>query len=152
MDCSGWLISNGPGDPKNTGDLIPRLQKLIQGSGQNPSEDRPVLGICLGYQLLALASGANTEKLKYGHRGHNHSVQLVGTEKGFMTSQNHGYVVVEETLSPDWKPWFRHLNDGTLEGIRHQSRPFKGVQFHPEAAAGPQDTAWVLEEFARQCR
>ncbi len=145
VDCSGWLISNGPGDPKNTGDLIDRIRLLME-------EDRPIFGICLGYQLMALASGARTEKLRFGHRGHNHSVQLVGSEKGYMTSQNHGYIVEEESLPKSWIPWFRHVNDGTLEGIRHESSPFFGVQFHPEASSGPQDTSWVMSEFYEKVR
>src|SRR5690242_7892387 len=112
FDCSGWLLSNGPGDPSETVDLVPLVQGML-------SESRPVFGICLGFQILALAAGAKTRKLEFGHRGLNQPVQLVGTQKGFITSQNHGYIVVEETLPPHWEPWFRHLNDGTLEGIRH---------------------------------
>ncbi len=143
VDCSAWLLSNGPGDPKNTGGLISQVRGLID-------QGLPIFGICLGYQILALAAGAKTEKLRFGHRGHNHSVHLVGTQRGFMTSQNHGYAVVEDTLPDQWVPWFRHLNDGTLEGIRHRSLPFRGVQFHPEAAAGPQDTRWLMEEFVQE--
>jgi carbamoylphosphate synthase small subunit len=145
VDCSGWLLSNGPGDPQNAGGLIDQVKKIM-------TADRPIFGICLGYQILALAAGAKTEKLKFGHRGHNHSVHLVGTNRGFMTSQNHGYCVIEETLPEGWSPWFKHLNDGTLEGIRHQGLPHRGVQFHPEAAAGPQDTRWLLENFIQEIR
>jgi len=145
IDCTAWLLSNGPGDPKNTGDLIASVRGLIHSG-------RPIFGICLGYQILALAAGAETARLPFGHRGHNHSVQLVGTQKGFMTSQNHGYYVIEKTLPEEWSPWFRHLNDETLEGIRHRSLPLRGVQFHPEGAAGPQDTAWLLEEFIQELR
>ena len=143
IDCSAWLISNGPGDPQKTGTLISRLQTLL-------TQDRPILGICLGFQLLALASGAKTRKLEFGHRGHNQPVREVDGSRGFITSQNHGFVVLEETLPPHWKPWFSHVNDSTLEGIRHVTKPFQGVQFHPEAAAGPQDTSWILEQFVRK--
>lgn len=140
VDCSAWLLSNGPGDPKNTGDLVPRVRTLLSGR-------QPVFGICLGYQLLALAAGADTYKLQFGHRGHNQPVMQVGSRRGFMTSQNHGYGVDENSLPEGWKPWFKHVNDGSLEGIRHDSGLFSGVQFHPEAAAGPWDTAWLIEDF-----
>ncbi len=143
VDCSAWLISNGPGDPKETGNLVAQVQSLLH-------QDRPIFGICLGFQILALAAGASTRKLEFGHRGHNQPVQLLGSQRGFITSQNHGYIVEEESLPLNWKPWFRHLNDNTLEGIKHQTKPFSGVQFHPEASAGPQDTAWVLEDFIQK--
>jgi carbamoyl-phosphate synthase small subunit len=143
VDCSAWLISNGPGDPKNTGNLIPRIQTLL-------NQDRPIFGICLGYQLLALASGANTKKLEFGHRGHNQPVLEIETQQGFMTSQNHGFVVIEETLPEGWRPWFRNINDGTLEGLTHREKPFKGVQFHPEASAGPRDASVILEKFIQE--
>ena len=145
VDADGWLISNGPGDPKQTGDLLSRLTPLFEVT-------QPVLGICLGFQLMALANGAQTRKLKFGHRGHNQPVELLGhpgheKKYGFMTSQNHGFEVIEDSLPSGWSPWFRHVNDHTLEGIKCDDKPFRGVQFHPEAAAGPQDTSWILEEF-----
>lgn len=143
IDCSGWLLSNGPGDPKKTGDLKERIAKLIQG-------DKPILGICLGHQLLALAAGAETTRMSYGHRSHNQPVQLVGTRRGFITSQNHGYVVDEKTLPTDWEPWFINANDQTIEGIRHKSKPIRSVQFHPEAAGGPRDTSWIIEQFVTE--
>lgn len=143
IDCSGWLLSNGPGDPQKTGDLKQRIAKLIQG-------EKPILGICLGHQLLALAAGANTVRMPYGHRSHNQPVQLVGTRRGFITSQNHGYVVDEKTLPADWEPWFVNANDQTIEGIRHKTKIMRSVQFHPEAAGGPRDTSWIMEQFVKE--
>jgi carbamoyl-phosphate synthase small subunit len=140
VDCDGWLLSNGPGDPTKTGALGKQVAGLLK-------EDRPVLGICLGHQILSLAAGAQTTRMQYGHRSHNQPVYIVGTRRGFITSQNHGYVVREETLPSAWEPWFRNANDQTNEGIRHKSKPFRSVQFHPEAAGGPRDTAWIMEEF-----
>jgi carbamoyl-phosphate synthase small subunit len=145
VDCQGWLLSNGPGDPTLTGDLCNRVAELL-------NEDRPILGICLGHQILSLAAGAKTQKMQYGHRSHNQPVYLVGSRKGFITSQNHGYVVDETTLPPAWEPWFRNANDQTNEGIRHRSKPFCSVQFHPEAAGGPRDTGWILEQFVREVK
>jgi carbamoyl-phosphate synthase small subunit len=143
VDVSGWLLSNGPGDPTKTGDLTKRVAGLLQ-------EERPILGICLGHQILALAAGAQTKRMQYGHRSHNQPVYLVGTRKGFITSQNHGYVVDEATLPEGWEPWFKNANDQTNEGIRHQTAPFRSVQFHPEAAGGPRDTGWILEQFVSE--
>jgi len=143
VDCSGWLLSNGPGDPTRTGELRNNVAALL-------TEDRPILGICLGHQILSLAAGAKTTRMKYGHRSHNQPVYLVGTRRGFITSQNHGYVVDESTLPKDWEPWFRNANDQTNEGVRHKTKPFRSVQFHPEAAGGPRDTAWILEQFVAE--
>ncbi|MBP9709360.1 MAG: glutamine-hydrolyzing carbamoyl-phosphate synthase small subunit, partial [Oligoflexales bacterium] len=140
VDCDAWLLSNGPGDPLKTGGLINQVKKLIE-------ENRPILGICLGHQILSLASGCKTQKMKYGHRSHNQPVQLCGTRKGFITSQNHGYEVISESLQDNWVPWFLNINDKSIEGIRHLEKPFMSVQFHPEAAGGPRDTAWVIDEF-----
>ena len=140
IDCNGWLISNGPGDPQKTGDLRQRVTNLL-------NDTRPILGICLGHQILSLAAGCQTRRMEYGHRSHNQPVYLVGTRKGFITSQNHGYVVDEASLPADWEPWFRNVNDQTNEGIKHRSKPFRSVQFHPEAAGGPRDTGWILEQF-----
>lgn len=143
VDCQGWLISNGPGDPKMTGNLHEQVSRLL-------TEKRPILGICLGHQILALAAGAKTKRLTYGHRSHNQPVYQVGTRRGYMTSQNHGYVVEESTLPEGWVPWFRNANDQTNEGIRHIAKPFRSVQFHPEAAGGPRESGWIISEFVRE--
>ncbi len=139
-DFDGVVISNGPGDPKMCAATIQQVKKLLR-------EGRPILGICLGHQVLALAAGADTYKLKYGHRGQNQPCIMVGSKRCYITSQNHGYAVDENSLSDDWEPWFFNANDGTNEGIRHRSRPFMSVQFHPEANPGPVDTQFIFDEF-----
>jgi carbamoyl-phosphate synthase small subunit len=136
----GVVISNGPGDPLMCEATIKTVQRLM-------AKDVPMFGICLGSQILGLAAGAKTFKLKYGHRGQNQPCVLVGSKRCYITSQNHGYAVDEETLPPDWQPWFFNANDGTNEGIRHRTKPFIGVQFHPEASPGPVDTGFLFEEF-----
>lgn len=141
----GWLISNGPGDPEKTGDLVKRIQKLL-------TQNKPVLGICLGFQLMALAAGAKTKRLPFGHRSFNQPVQLVGSLKGFLTSQNHGFVVDHESLPKDWAPWFVNANDQTLEGIKHTHLPFYSVQFHPESSGGPNDTKWIIQDFVNDVK
>ncbi|NUO79899.1 glutamine-hydrolyzing carbamoyl-phosphate synthase small subunit [candidate division KSB1 bacterium] len=138
--CDGVLISNGPGDPKICEATINTVRKLLK-------QDKPVFGICLGSQILGLAAGADTFKLKYGHRGQNQPCVLVGSKRCFITSQNHGYAVDENTLPAEWEPWFFNANDGTNEGIRHRTKPFSGVQFHPEASPGPVDTKFLFDEF-----
>jgi carbamoyl-phosphate synthase small subunit len=139
-DFDALFISNGPGDPAACGTTINSLKKII-------SSGKPVMGICLGHQLLALAAGASTYKLKFGHRGHNQPCVEEGTGRCFITSQNHGYAVDTATLPADWQPWFTNANDGSNEGMRHRSKPIISVQFHPEAAPGPVDCAPLFDRF-----
>ena len=139
-DYDGILVSNGPGNPIHCTETIENLSKAMKST-------KPIFGICLGNQLMALASGAKTYKLKYGHRSHNQPVLLANTNKSYITSQNHGYAIDQKTLNTDWEPLFTNLNDGTNEGIRHQSMPFFSVQFHPEASSGPTDTEYLFDEF-----
>jgi carbamoyl-phosphate synthase small subunit len=139
-DTDGVVISNGPGDPRQVEATIATTRRLL-------SKGVPTFGICLGSQVLALAAGAETYKLKYGHRSQNQPCVLVGTKRCFITSQNHGYAVNEDSLPADWLPWFFNANDGTNEGIRHRSKPFMGVQFHPEACPGPLDTNSLFDDF-----
>jgi len=139
-DFDALFISNGPGDPTACTQTIDNLKKAMEA-------DKPIMGICLGNQLLALAAGANTYKLKFGHRGHNQPCIEAGTERCFITSQNHGFAVDAATLPSGWEPWFTNANDGSNEGIRHRSKPFLSVQFHPEAAPGPVDCAYLFDKF-----
>lgn len=139
-DYDGFLISNGPGDPKKCIETISTTRKLLETS-------KPVFGICLGAQVMALAAGADTYKMKYGHRGHNQPVIMNGTNRCFITSQNHGYAINTDSLNPAWIPWFINLNDQTCEGIRHVDKPHFSVQFHPEASAGPVDTEFLFDDF-----
>jgi len=138
----GVMLSNGPGDPTTCGKTVETIREAL-------TRDIPLFGICLGNQLLSLAIGAKTYKLKYGHRGQNQPVIECGTNKCFVTSQNHGFAVDTESLPEDWRPWFENLNDRTNEGIRHAWKPFRSVQFHPEACPGPVDTAYLFDEFLR---
>lgn len=140
MEYDGLFISNGPGDPKLCTPTIKNIKKAMEA-------DKPIFGICLGNQLLSLAGGASTYKLKYGHRSHNQPVMLAGTNRCFITSQNHGYATNNDSLSCDWEPLFINLNDGTNEGIRHKTKPWFSAQFHPEAASGPTDTDFLFDEF-----
>ena len=140
MDYDGLFLSNGPGDPAVCTATIDHIRQALQG-------DRPVFGVCLGSQLMALAAGAKTFKLPYGHRSHNQPVRRVGTDRCYITSQNHGYAVDPTTLPAGWEPFFVNLNDGTNEGIRHLSKPFFATQFHPEASGGPVDTEFLFDDF-----
>ncbi len=139
-DFDGIFISNGPGDPAMCDKTVGYLAKAMEIG-------KPIMGICLGNQLLARAAGGDTYKLKYGHRSHNQPVLLTGTDRCFITSQNHGYAVATETLPDDWEPLFINVNDQTNEGIRHKSKPFFSTQFHPEASSGPVDTDYLFDEF-----
>jgi carbamoyl-phosphate synthase small subunit len=136
----GIFISNGPGNPEMCQITIKNLKLSLQ-------EEKAMFGICLGSQLMSLASGAKTYKLKYGHRGHNQPVLKVGTNKSYITSQNHGYAVDSQSLSDEWQPLFINLNDQTNEGVKHKSKPFFATQFHPEASSGPTDTEFLFDEF-----
>jgi carbamoyl-phosphate synthase small subunit len=142
LDFDGLFLANGPGDPEQCSKTVEHIRTFLS----NPIV-RPLMGICLGNQLLARAAGAKTYKLKYGHRSHNQPAQLVGTTKCFITSQNHGYAVDASTLPADWEPLFVNMNDGSNEGIRHKTMPWFSAQFHPEACSGPTDTEWMFDEF-----
>lgn len=143
LDYDGLFISNGPGDPDTCVEAVDNIRKSMSLS------DRPIFGICMGNQLLAKAGGAEIYKLKYGHRSHNQPVRMVGTDRCFITSQNHGYAVDNNTLGSDWQPLFINMNDGSNEGIRHISKPWFSAQFHPEAASGPTDTEFLFDEFVK---
>lgn len=142
QDYDGLFITNGPGNPDFCQEAIEHIRTAM-------SLDKPIFGICMGNQLLAKTSGASTYKLKYGHRSHNQPVRLCGTDKCFITSQNHGYAVDQATLGHDWSPFFVNMNDGTNEGIRHRNGRFFSVQFHPEASGGPTDTDFLFDDFIK---
>lgn len=139
-EFDGVFISNGPGDPVVCRKTIAHIEKALL-------KKKPVFGICLGAQLLALSIGAKTYKLPYGHRGQNQPCMHLQTGRCYLTSQNHGYAITESTLPKNWKVTFRNLNDGSVEGIEHATLPFFAVQFHPEACPGPTDTLWLFEKF-----
>ncbi len=136
----GLFLSNGPGDPKMAMDSVESIQYVM-------SENKPIFGICLGTQLMALAVGADTYKLKYGHRSANQPCIDLENGRCHITSQNHGYAVDAKTLPKGWKVWFENANDGTVEGIKHSKKPWLAVQFHPEASPGPEDAAYLFDEF-----
>jgi carbamoyl-phosphate synthase small subunit len=139
-DYDGIVISNGPGDPK-------MCTATIENVARSMEDKTPIFGICLGNQILALASGGDTYKLKYGHRSQNQP--CISGDRCYITSQNHGYAVDESSLSEYWKILFRNANDNTNEGIVHKTRPFVAVQFHPEASPGPMDTNFLFDEFLK---
>ncbi len=141
IDFDGLMISNGPGNPEFCEVTINNIREAFK-------KGRPIFGICMGNQLLAKAAGASIFKLKYGHRSHNQPVRRVGSNQCFITSQNHGYAVDESHLGNEWEPYFVNMNDGTNEGIKHKTKPFYSLQFHPEAAGGPTDTRFFFREFA----
>ncbi len=136
----GVLITNGPGDPKQAKETIKNVKELLK-------KNIPIFGICLGSQILALAAGGNTFKLKFGHRSQNQPVLDQTNTKAIITSQNHGFAVDMKSMGGEWKEWFININDGTNEGIRHKSKPFMAVQFHPEANPGPTDAGYLFDEF-----
>src|SRR4030042_1465252 len=139
-DYDGLFISNGPGDPKKCDITINHIRASLE-------KNKPIYGICLGNQLMALAAGADSYKLKYGHRSHNQPVIQVGTHHAYITSKNHGYAIDNSTLPDDWEPLFINLNDQTNEGMKHKSKPFFSTQFHPEASSGPTDTEYLFDDF-----
>jgi carbamoyl-phosphate synthase small subunit len=147
LACDGVMLSNGPGDPTMCGPAIAGVGKLLARP-----DPVPVVGICLGCQIMALAAGARTFKLPYGHRSQNKPVRLVGTEQCRITSQNHGYAIDPESLPDGWEVWFTNLDDGTVEGVRHLTKPFFAVQFHPEASPGPTDSAGFFDDFMEAMR
>ena len=139
LQPDGIMLSNGPGDPADCADLLPTILQL--------ANEYPVFGICLGHQLISLAFGAKTEKLKFGHRGSNHPVRDLRTGRVAITSQNHSYAVCEDTLPPELLVSHRHVNDGTVEGVQHKTMPVFSVQYHPEACPGPQDAHALFAQF-----
>ena len=140
QEYDGVLLGNGPGDPSDYQAATAIARKALKGN-------KPIFGICLGSQLMALAAGAQTYRLKFGHRGHNQPCLDLESGRGVITSQNHGYAVDEQSLPSGWQVLFRNLNDDSVEGIKHASKPFFAVQFHPEACPGPTDTAYLFETF-----
>ncbi len=140
MEWDGLFISNGPGNPVHCKPTVEHIRQAMQTG-------KPICGICLGNQLLGIAAGASTYKLKYGHRSHNQPVRQVGTDRCYITAQNHGYALDESTLPAGWEPYFTNMNDGTNEGIRHKTKPFFTAQFHPEASSGPEDTEFIFDDF-----
>lgn len=133
-----FVISNGPGDPKMADKTIQTIKKALYAK-------IPILGICLGHQLLALAAGGDTQKLKYGHRSQNQPCILSNSKRCYITTQNHGFHVAD--IPKDFKAWFTNANDGTNEGLIHKNLPIMSVQFHPEATPGPMDTEWIFDYF-----
>jgi carbamoyl-phosphate synthase small subunit len=133
-------ISNGPGDPTQCVPTIEHIRAAMK-------DKKPIVGVCLGNQLLALAAGAKTYKLKYGHRGQNQPAIDTQTGRCYITSQNHGFAVDTKSLPAHWKEWFVNANDGSNEGVAHSSMPWRSVQFHPEASPGPTDTHWIFDRF-----
>ncbi len=139
-DFDGLFISNGPGDPK-------KCRATINNLSEQYKKDKPIFGICLGNQLMGLAAGGDTYKLKFGHRSHNQPVIQVGTSKSYITSQNHGYALDNKSLKGEWEPLFVNINDETNEGMKNKKKPFFSTQFHPEASSGPTDTGYLFDTF-----
>jgi carbamoyl-phosphate synthase small subunit len=149
IEYDGLFLSNGPGDPKACGKTIAMVRRAFETG-------KPIFGICLGNQIMALAAGGDTYKLPYGHRGQNQPCVELGSGgtpgRCYITSQNHGYAVRGESLPKSWEPWFINANDGTIEGIRSIRKPFSAVQFHPEGCPGPRDTEFLIDRFLDQVK
>ncbi len=141
LEFDGIFISNGPGDPSMLTPLHKTIKKALELK-------KPIFGICLGTQIMAIASGAKTYKLKYGHRSQNQPCIDTETGRCYITSQNHGFAIDEKSLKTGWKVWLKNANDGTVEGIKHETLPYFSCQFHPEATPGPTDTMHFFDEFA----
>ncbi len=139
-EFDGVFLSNGPGDPAEAKKTIAILQKALK-------RNKPVFGICLGAQIMALAIGASTYRLPFGHRGQNHPCLDVRRQRAILTAQNHGFAIDEKTLPEDWEATFISLNDRSVEGIAHKTLPFFSVQFHPESSPGPMDSAYLFDQF-----
>jgi carbamoyl-phosphate synthase small subunit len=146
LEFDGLFLANGPGDPDMCEDAVNIIKKQMNRNR------KPICGICMGNQLLAKAGGATIYKLKYGHRSHNQPVRMVGTNKCYITSQNHGYAVDASTLGKDWEELFINMNDGSNEGVRHKTNPWFTSQFHPEADSGPVDTEFLFDLFVESLK
>ncbi len=144
-EFDGLLISNGPGDPRMADATIRNVSEAMK-------KEAPIMGICLGNQILALAAGGSTYKLKYGHRSQNQPCIERGSKRCYITTQNHGYAVDMKSLGSDWEEWFVNANDGTNEGLRHRTKPFISAQFHPESAPGPVDAEWLFDAFLEKIK
>lgn len=140
---TGVVISNGPGDPTKVTKTIDNVRAVM-------AKKIPILGICLGNQILALAGGGKTYKLKFGHRGQNQPAVLAGTKRCYLTTQNHGFAVGK--IPKGFKEWFYNANDQTNEGLIHKTLPFMSVQFHPESSPGPLDAVWIFDEFIKKLK
>lgn len=143
LEFDGIFISNGPGDPEMNRETIRTVRKALE-------REVPLMGICLGNQILGLAAGGETYKLKYGHRSQNQPVRDLKSDKCYITPQNHGFSVKKESLPEKWELWFKNVNDETVEGIKHKNKPFYGIQFHPEASPGPTDTQFLFDKFLKE--
>ena len=145
VEADAWVLSDGPGDPKQTGDAIARAASLLK-SGKH------VMGIGLGHQIMALAAGAKTKRMVHPHRSLNQPVFDVKTRKGFISGQNHSYEVDKKSLPPGWEVWFENANDFSVEGLKHKTKPFISTQFHPEASGSSNDTSWIVRDFVAKIR
>lgn len=144
--ADGIVIGNGPGDPATLIEFASMVRELLKHFR------KPIFGICLGHQILSIAAGFKTKRLPYGHRGANQPVLDLSTRRSFITSQNHGFEVDTSNGPSDWEPWFVNLNDGSNEGIRCTSAPFRSVQFHPESCPGPTDTEFLFDDFVNSLK